>query len=359
MNLFRTHNSTAESPLPKKRKKVPQDALEWCQEAEKAEDGGDWSRAVVCYRRALQLAPFCTEIREAFENALDQQIMESIHKHLPKDDVLFAPLFGLTPAGDEDDEEKAKPAAKKAAPAPPRRATTRRNDPPRFTLRRLAMPMVFGAAMLLTGAGLYAAASAATFIGKLFGNESLPTISEPQMPAELLGRLSAANEMLTAEDAEKAVAALRDAKEDFPTYGEQIDPALARALRVQGIRARSTNNPADAAAIFREVAELDPGNSLNWIDLGRTLRDHARSSAMTRNPAQQRELLAEAEKAYQEALEISSNDTAALLGLAQVYDAKNDRVRATEAYEKLAAAAPESSREGEAARTALMSLRRR
>lgn len=355
MNLFRNRTAPAETPPPKKRKKVPQDALEWCREAEKAEEEGDWSRAVVCYRRALQLAPFCTEIREAFENALEQQIMEALPQILAKGDKAFGPLFAMQTGAKRDSE----PSAVKI-PAARRSSTTHaRHTTPGGYLRKLAFPLTLGAAALVTGAGLYAAASAATFIGRFFGNESLPAISESRMPTELMERLSAANEMLTAEDAEKAVAALRSAKKDFPSHAAQIDPALARALRVQGIRARSTNNPANAAEAFREVAQLDPGNSLNWIDLGRTLRDHARSNALSKNPAKQRELLTEAEQAYHRALDISSTDAAALLGLAQVYDAKNDRVKATEAYERLAASAPESSREGEAARTALMSLRRR
>jgi tetratricopeptide (TPR) repeat protein len=380
MKMFRFHSPAAEPT--RKKKRVPQDSAEWREEALAAEENGDWSRAVVCFRRALGMAPFCLEVREAFEDALEEQIfaegvsLEQVLQSMAEveaavaDEQRLARDFDEFGASDdqvaefqeelvEEEPERATRAPAKAAPRRAKTATTPARQPAWWTGRRLGMAGAFAVAVLLTAGTLFSVVAAASYVRDALGGRSLPELtSSNELPSEVSAIVSDAGTLLQQGKASQAVETLRGARVKYPDHAEVLVPSLVQALRVLGNEELRSRDYADAAAAFREATEADPQNSLNWIDLGRALRNQARSNDMAGQPSRQREVLAEAEESFHRALALSTNDSVALYGLAQVYDAKNDRNEAVKTYEKLVAVAP-STFEGQMAKTALAQLKRR
>jgi len=70
--LFSKNDSPDNSP----EKGRPKSAHDWVLKAEEAEDKDDWSRAIVCYRKALSQAPFSRELRARFEDAIQEQLFQ-------------------------------------------------------------------------------------------------------------------------------------------------------------------------------------------------------------------------------------------------------------------------------------------
>jgi len=355
--MIKPFRSTAETPKTPRKPRIPQDAEGWCREAAAAQDQGDWTRAVVCYRRALQQAPLCSEIRTAFEYAIEQQIYDAqpdlANASAPP--IRAPQREELEPEDEDDFEPPARATAPKRGPAPIVMHRPRAGGG--FPARRMAMAAALVGGMVLTAGGLYGAVAAVTWI-KGAMSSSLPTIAEVKLPEDLNKSLVRANAELASGNPADATKTLQVALNSFPDYEKQIAPALAQALRVRGAGEMRDRRYDSAAGFFNDAAEADPSNEQNWIDLGRAKRDQARSPAAAKDTARQRALLGESENAFSRALAIKPGDTAALYGLAQVYDARNNRKLASETYEKLVALAP-SSAEGQLARTALAQLKKK
>lgn len=370
MSLFTKKRRISNSPSS--GKKAPQTAEDWRFEAETAEEAGDWVRAVVCYRRALALSPFCTDLRLALEYALEEQILSEGMDRPRRSAARMKPRFfdsASSPANpvsreefedlDEDefyeDEDEDLPPV-----STPRRRTKAKKAGAARNLRR---PILVGAAclaaLLVTSLILVAAVSVTGAIGNLFADEDLPSVAEVQvLPDELKTVMTDANRMLVSGKTDEAVSALRGAYDEYPQFESFLGPALVQALRASGnsnVRGGKFENASDA---FREATQVDGQDAINWIDLGHSLRDLASVGDLRNQPSRQREVLSEAEQAFQRALALSPNDSSALLGLAQVYNAKNNRQEAVATYEKLVAIAPSTS-EGRKAELALQQLKPR
>lgn len=342
---------------------MPQNAREWREEALAAEEAGDWNRAVVCYRRALSQAPFCGDARAGLEKALEEQLLT---EGVTLDDVLRkmaeAEAAVARQHGDEEDDDVEEFSEElEERIAPPRRRRPRkpaRSAPAWVTGRRLALTGSVAIAVVLTVAGLFSVAAATSYIKSFFTSASLPEMTTvDELPSELNTMVAAANAMIGTGNPSEAAAKLRAAGERFPGYRETLVPSLVQALRAEGNAELRNGDYKAAAAVFREAADTDSTNDLNWIDLGRALWNQARSGNVAGSPADQRAILSEAESAFRKALALSPEDSAALYGLAQVYDAKNDRKEAVKTYERLVAIAP-SSFEGKMAVSQLEQLRR-
>lgn len=355
---------------PEKRSSVPQTAPEWIEEARLAEEEEQWTRAIVCYRRALALAPFCLQSRRALELALEQQILAegiTVEQLIQKANDLESEDAGIEDALDEDffDEEEAE---MEAIPPPkkPRRRAPRSKAPDNITLpRSIALPSVrrFSLAaaavlaLVLTSALLFGVVSATGYVRSLLADRSFAALTETEeLPQPLLDLMAESSQLISAGKAREAADKLRASATEFPEHEELIQTSLVQALRAEGNDALRSRDYQKAADAFQEAADADPSNPHNWIDLGRALRNHARSKSG--QPSTMREILADAEEAFRKALTLSPDDSVALFGLAQVFDAKNDRKQAVETYEQLVAVAPKSF-EGRMAVTALEQLKRR
>lgn len=357
MSLLRLiwDSSTEEEPEGTGERKAPRDVDGWCDEAEQAEESGEWSRAVVCYRRALQLAPFNREIKELFAEAVAEQIRSS---ERAKGRVRRAPVRLSIPRIEDTPE-----ATEEPLPPPPTRRRARRRGQGR-PLAELLRPLAFSGAiglvaLLVVGVGALGVSASVGFVRGLFGEASLPSATVTrQLPPAVTDVIVAANELVVEGRPDEAAGMLRDAQASFGDFRDVLDPALAQVLRATGAAEARAHRHEAAATAYREAAQLHPENTLTWIDLGRALREHARSSAMANRASDRQRLLSEAEESYLRALELSGGHSQALLGLAQVYDAGNQRGKAVETYEKLVNDSPETL-EGQMARSALQQLRGR
>lgn len=371
MRLFRASTDT------EVKRPIPRDAAGWILEAEEAEGREDYARAVVCYRRALEHAPFSRDIRDMFEEAVERQShavltkRASKKKEKPADQPLqergestpSAGKKGLATLFHEDfgaEESKAVAAGKtltskeadtrQMRPRAPRAMGERRR-------RQVTLMAAACAAILLTAGSLAIAAAATRWIGGIFSNDPLPVVVETKLPEALLADMQKAEELLTRGKAADAAAILRTARTAHPQHTDEVGDALVQALRVAGAGRLRDRDYGEAAKLFREATELNPTMALNWIDLGRSLRDHGRSSAIAANTTRQREVLKQAEEAFKQALDINKDDAMALLGLAQVYDARNERQQAMKTYQRIVEVAPKSY-EFQLAEKALANLRK-
>ena len=351
-----------DDPDPGAGRKTPRDAESWCREAETAEEAGEWSRAVVCYRRALQLAPFNRTIKECFAEAVEEQI-RAVEQSAGR--VRRMPLRPEAAAA----REQAEPEDIPEEPLPPRRRRAAAYSPARKGSSeawspglgaRLLRPLVFtgalgAVALMVVGAGAIGVSAATGFVKGLFAEPDVTSAVVRQIPEEITTVIVEANELVAAGSTAEAAEMLREAREQHAGHLDVLNPALAQVLRATGAAEARAHRFGPAAEAYREAAELHSENPLNWIDLGRALRERARA---TGSSSERERLVAEAEEAYQKALELSPDHAQALLGLAQVYDAGNQRGKAVETYVRIAEKHP-NRLEGQMARTALEQLRRR
>ncbi len=331
----------------------PKDAESWCREAEAAEEAGEWSRAVVCYRRALRLAPFNRTIMACFAEAVEEQIRTVEHS---AGRVRRLPLRSGTSSVQETPDPEELPAKTPRLPA--RRPSARGRAPGAAAslLRPLAFTGALGAvALLVVGMGALGVSAATGFVKGLFGEPDVTAAVVRQLPQEITSVVVEANELVVAGETSAAAEMLREARVRFSAHRDVLDPALAQVLRAAGAAESRAHHFASAADAYREAAQLHPDSPLNWIDLGRALRERARA---TSNSSEREPLLREAREAYERALEISPGHAQALLGLAQVHDAAGQRGLAVETYLQLAEKSP-NTLEGQLAQTALQQLRGR
>lgn len=378
MNLLR--HLTNPTMKPQKRAS-PRTAVEWCQEGATAEEGGDWARAVVCYRRALEIAPFCSQTRNAFEWAIEQQIESKMKRRRPA--APAAPLaavpterekkraFGSFERDEEDssdeveaprpmffDEQEAPVARKpKAVPSARMSRAEEARRPRAKSGRRLILPLAVFISVLVTTTGLLMAATTSNFLRGVLFSDKLPTVETVKLPDALVARLTDAGSLLEKGEPKRAVDRLQEALKEFPEQEAMLNPELARALRALGLSENRQQRFESAAEAFRHATKAEPQNVLNWIDLGRALREEARSASLVSNPEKQREVLRNAEAAFIRAQVLAPRDGAALFGLAQVYVAMNRRQEAVVAYERVVSEAP-TSRERQLAEEALRELRK-
>ncbi len=338
--------------------RTPRTVAEWWEAANDAENDEDFPRAIVCYRRALEMAPFCRELRNDFSQVLDAQY---VAEHGGERKGLLGILFKSAPATESRGrkgstrEEEFDPADDESWEDRPSFLEVVTDLMPNSRTLAVGASGVF--AVALTVAGIFAAGAFSNMVGGIFTSNSLPELIQPSLPNELESVLADANALAYDGDAKRAVEKLRDVKIQYPDYSDEIDGALVTALRSVGSEESRDRNYMKAADAFREAAELDPSRAINWIDLGRSLRDEARIGLAASETSKQRSILDDAEAAFQQALEIAPNDPVAMFGLAKVYDARNNRSRAADTYADLLERAPDSTEAG-MARVALAQLRR-
>ena len=328
------------------------EARKWEQEARTACETSDWARAIVCYRRALQLAPFASELREAFENALEQQIREKLRREKAGKAPAKRAAAVAEPDEDEDDFASAKPA---------RSVRTRptRDEGWGFTLpRQKTMLAAACLAAVLTMGGFFATAMATGWLRDKIETTGSSEVAAPAVPAALQAKLDMAATQLKAGRRDEAIKTYRDAAKAFPTESDTaVAPALADALEESGASNLKLKRYDSAIKALEEATDLQADKGLHWVNYGRALREYARSSSVT-SSTRKKELLSKAEVAFNKALSLAPADSGALFGLAQVYDARSNRAKAMETYEKLVALAPESM-EGKMAKDNLAQIKKR
>ncbi|CAN5211880.1 hypothetical protein BH09SUM1_BH09SUM1_08060 [soil metagenome] len=343
MKLLRTLSLTPEDKPLKRR--LPQDAEGWALEAESALELDDHARAVVCYRRALELAPFCTMTRDAFEAACEDQAGGRTRG--PGSGASNGAHFGrgqrgLRPSSSEGISRRAvKPGRSKRGNAP----------------EGFSRPMVAGAcaALFVTMAALVTAASTTNMLSGFFGSSSP---SSESVSSAVAGEISAAEVFLVKGNATAAADRLRKALKANPKNAEAIAPTLKVALYAIASNAEKGNNFTEAAAAYREACVIDATDSTPQVKLSEALRRQAATITTTRRAAEKRSLLADAENAVESALKIDPSSGRAMLEMARVCEARKDTPRAVKAYEQIAAASP-SSVEATLAKQSLAALKKR
>jgi Tfp pilus assembly protein PilF len=347
------------NPLAKEpARSLPKKSQDWCLEAEKAASIGDWTRAVVCYRRALELAPFCSGVRRDFEWSLEQQV-ESAAPAKSRRAARPAPVVPV-PVEELIEELEAAESAPPVVPKKTRKVTRRRGSPSPLMRYRMAAIACL-AAILITGVGLAVASGVGAMVGRALGPTlqasvlETPALEAP--PSGLTSIMLEAESLLRAGDSAKAAARLRSAIKEHPDFAPRLGPALAGALRVQATAETRQGRHEAAARFLTEATASNPSDGALWVDLGSARLEFARTNAISRDTARRRTVLGDAEKAYREALRLDAENRAALLGLAQVQSTRNDRRGATETFERIVGMAP-SSPEAQQARRALAELRK-
>jgi tetratricopeptide (TPR) repeat protein len=213
-------------------------------------------------------------------------------------------------------------------------------------------------AVLLTSAGLFAAAGTSSIIRGFFGNGGAPLLAEAKLPKALTERIARADKLITEEKTDEAATLLLAAQSEFPANEADINRVLSRTFRTAGTSQLRAKNFDKAATSFEKASKFDPSDALNWIDRGRALREQARTMNGAKSANKKKEALTHAQTSFEKALELSPSDTSAYLGIAQVHDARNNRQQAIEAYQKIIDIAPQSN-EARLAATALQQLKRR
>lgn len=332
-------------------------------------DRGETAKAIACFRTALALAPFSSELKDYFEDALYEQALALEERRIAARERRAAgratrsapkrpaPRREVEEYEDEDVEEAPRrPAGKKQA----RKKSTRQPIEWGPLLSGARIGFVTCLAILLTGGILLGVNRAVGYVGGFFSEGgSVPAVaSTTRVPAEIADLTEKATARLRDGKPEEAIEILREAISDNPAHRDHLAPALVTAIRVQaGVEHRSRRFE-QAARLYREAGDLTPRNPNNWIDLGLALVQQARATSGSSQVAEKRQLLNEAEEAFKKSLEISPGNSSALLGLADAYAAANERGKAAETYERVMASAPESP-EGIRAERALSQLRRR
>lgn len=390
---------------PAKRSRVSETdrgARRYAAMAETALDAGDLEMAIECYRAALELSPFNEELREGLADALMMQAEESTaarkkarraaaapppqadtprprvrnartqqsvpRQPAPRPDAGMAamdeyeaqqrrrarqqPLVARDSAPEVEDEfedtDEAPPPPKRASHAAlrvPREAKPRRARKSRFVL----------ATAIYTALSLVLLGVAHGIITHAFDAAPLPEVPKvQQLPDAVAEALDLATRELSRGNPAGAITILERTLAEFPEHDVLLNGGLAQSLRALGNKQLDGREYARAAETFERATRVDPLNAGNWIELGRSFREHGRSVLIS-NSAEGARLLERARESYFRALEVAPDNPAALVGLAQVYLALNDRNKAVESYRKVLDTAPDSKEAG-LARTHLAML---
>jgi Tfp pilus assembly protein PilF len=334
-------------------RKAPASLREWVQEARAAEEAQDWNRAVESWRRALEEAPFNTLVRGAYEECLEMAIRAEM-RAIPRRTEAPARIEPAAEPRRIFDEPTAAPAPA-AAPRIPM-GNVRQAPRRRGTSAGTGWAIAAGVAIFLTAGGLIASAIASGLAGRLLASSTAPVeAAAPAIPEALTLKVKEAERLVATGSSSQAVEKLQAAARMFPDYEDAVLPVLGKAFAAQGERELKNRRFDKAIKAFEESTKSAPTATTSWTGLGRAFREQAKASKV---PARQREILAKSEAAYRQALAVAPSDAAAMLGLAQTFDAKNERAKAADTYEKLLAMAPQSS-ESAIARTALKQMKKR
>lgn len=317
-----------ESPKSKEQQSLTdlEEAQRWRSEGRRAAKRGEWSRAVVCFRRAASFAPFSHTIREEFADALEGQILS--RSESPVDELGIEEAY---------DEPKTAPKSRR----PPRLAAAAWSIDPASLVRR-ALPVT--GAIAATLVFLFAAAAASEMIGGFLSPAKLPQVEQAEAPAALRDGLRAAADEMLDRKPEDAADRLEELAREFPEYADsEIRPVLARAIRLVGVQRLDNGQFEEAARYFGRTTELEPQAIDNWLELGAAWRNHALSREVSNDVAEKRRVLEKAEAAFERALSVDPKNSVALFRLGQVKADQNDRGEAVRAFRKVVENAPGSA----------------
>ncbi|MCC6547023.1 tetratricopeptide repeat protein [Candidatus Sumerlaeota bacterium] len=379
MTLF--HQTVANHPDAAPQR-VPTDAKGWCEQASVCEESGDWTRAVVCYRRAIQLAPFSADLREKLEDAIEQQILEAtrggskvrrvatgvaaaaaaprkLARPVPPSvrkasaNTLFKVEEEESRSDDEietfdefDDEDDelllprgigSQRTQTKAATSP-RRHTTFNGRPRSQRIIRIGAVLL---AVSLTSAGLLAAAGTSQMIRGMFSGGS--AVLEDKVPAEVREIINEANGLVDKSQVVDAIKLIESGKLKYPRNTVELNRVLAGIYRRQGDAAMRDKKYETAAKSFSAAVAAEPEDFGAWISRGRALREHARTLTGSKNTTKRRAALSDSLEAFETARDLSPAHVSAYLGIAQVQEARANKAKAVEAYQKIVSVAPESN----------------
>lgn len=339
-------------------------------EAEAARAVGRLDEAVELYRAALDLAPLSRSLRAEFADVLLERAQARRPRRPGSSSAILPDMLDDAPAprpkpaprklperaregmawtdaaeshraesreavrhmmGELNRLSSRKPAARAAA------------APARAVAPRPARGRVFLMAAFYGGLTLVLAGVVHGFIASKLQPAELPAVPQvAALPEGLAARLDEAARVLTGGDAERAVRVLEGLATEYPEHAEVADAALARALRALGNRQLDGQQYERAAETFERATRVDPLNPDNWIELARAQREHGRR-LQARNATEGRSQLERARGAYERALELRPDHTAALVGAAQVHVFLNDRENAVRKYERVIGLAPGSA----------------
>lgn len=336
---------------------IPNPALtaeEWGRRAEKAYSRGQFDESIAACRAALRLSPFSVQYRELMAECLYEKIQ-------PSRRAAKAPIA---------EPRASRPAAPTAPVAPsPSSARPEESARPRVKVRPELLPAArrgsvpalpwwtigIGVAVTVIGLSL-AGAGAVAFRNWLETREAAVATrsAEAALPEALAALMEGAGEDIAKGNPGRALAGLRNALVDHPRHRVVIEERLTAALLAEGTRLSKRREHAAALKTLREASTLSPADPAVWVAIGDASLQQGRA---TRDRTQQRRLYADAEQGFRKALERDAASPPALLGLAQVYSATNERQKAIERYEELLRTAPDS-REARDAQTQLATLRK-
>jgi tetratricopeptide (TPR) repeat protein len=311
---------------------------------------GDWEHAVEACQSALRLAPFSVEWRQDYETALYEAVVAREEAKRGRSSTAGAPT-GRPAARTIDPLDGVQAAAPRPRPRRPARQ-------PWTIPAGVRLAAVLVVALALTGGSLYAISAGTSALSRWVGEGANGPLQIVTLPPDLEQSLADASVALKAGEPARAITTLRAALEKHPEHKATVEPALARALRVEAGTHQRARRFDRAAVLFEEATRLDSDNVDNWIDLGLVRLEDARTRTASSQLTRKRELLSDAEKAFREAIARQEDSPVALLGLAESLALANDRRQAADTYERIVQVAAQSP-EAEKARRALTQLRKR
>jgi hypothetical protein len=382
-------------------------AEEWARRAVRARTEGAFELAVQCCREALRLAPMNPSYRGLLTEVLYDRL-ESRPRHQtaaptsqPRQAAMPAPMSweDEAPEFEEEFDEPdfvMPPSARERRTAPPLAPAQQQRGNGRMPL---PAPRAFAAAPLFPTSEMeededhpqvvpmhdprvrpaaarrtqqqqarhqgmrYARPAAITMAlivllgSAVFGVQALSGSggsSAVKLPPDLQARITESNKLLTSGDETKAVAKLKEAAGAFPEYGSVINENLVTALEAESARLITRREFTNAMKSLEEATTIEPANAKLWERLGHAGNELAKS---TRDASKKRTLIERSELAYRRSLERDEEYVPAMLGLAQIYQARNDKSKAIEYFEKVVDFAPKSS-EAKLANNTLSSLKK-
>lgn len=331
-------------------RQAPATAAEWREEAAFYVSERDWTRAVYCYRKVSEFAPFSPEIRKEFEWVLHQQAKEAVARSRPLRSQARMDELDSTPE-QESAPSREEPRRRASSAGARRRAPAARKS--RFPYGLVAAAAI---AVAVVAGGLYAATLATEQVREWLSSSSVVTLEDA--PQELRDGLDSAARLAANKNMEGAGKQYQKLLAEHEGFESVITPVHEAALQAAGAAERKAAKLDAAANHFRTAAGLVPENPVNWIELADTLREQARGLTKATSASKREKLLVEAEQAYEQALLTEPTNTEAIYGLGQVFTARNDRRRAAESFERVVALGPET-REGKLASRSLAELKKR
>lgn len=373
-------------------------AEEWAKRAQRARAEGAYELAVQCGREAIRRAPMHTGFRELFTEILYERLEAPARQSLRGPAQLHRPAQAqrpsMDPAGFDEQQPWEEPPTRTqrtnrrpAAVAPPEESpsSTRRIPVPAprsFAAAPLfptgeieddfdygeapshaqpvphAHPAAIPRHRVRTASGramrplVVSILAVAILGGAVFGVHAIAggrSNEGPALPDALRVQITDANKAVLTGSESRGVSALRAALKDFPEHSRTINASLVVALEAEASRAISRKEYATAQKLLDEATTIDPESASAWEKLGVANHELARG---TKDATKKRIYLDSSERAFRRSLDRESESPKSLLGLAQVYQARNEREKAVQYFKAVLDTAPKSPE----ARTADSSL---